>query len=168
MTSLDIEVEDETEEGQLNDIFDTITAISHPLLDGLSIDFEEPPVAPPKAVRAAKVVLKWEEWLDAIQTQPGRWLKVFEFVGENAKPNARARARSMRNRLVKVRPDSIWNILATEDRDETGHLNGVWKVYAQYERPATAAEVIERSEKHTAAVNRGKAAAAAREAARSK
>lgn len=161
--TLDTEVtETDPNEELLDQQFRLVENISHPDLDGFTLDFEDPPAEPERVGRRAKVVLAWEEYLHFLKEFPGKWVKVFEFSGEEAKEKARARARSVNRRLIKTQPSDIWEIKAVEDRDDEGKLTGVWKVYAQFVRPATLEEVKNRMEAHEAAVERGKVAAAAR------
>lgn len=152
----------------LADITSRVGSISHPDIEGFDLAFEAPPATPIKTPRPTKVVLAWEEFLSFVIETPGRWIRVFEFGGEEAKAKARARGRSMRTRLIKTQPGEEWEILVAEDRDSDGKLTGVWKVYAQYVGKASAELVADRQAKAVAATERGKRAAAARETSRKK
>lgn len=159
MTTEDNTVDSETYFAQLAE---SIAAIEHPDIEGLSLDFKAPPAEPEKRGRQAKVVLAWEEYLEFLIEMPGEWIQVFSFSGDNAKGKAQARKRSLTSRLNKTQIDRIWEVKVAADRDANGKETGVFGVYANYVRPATQAEINDRNAKHDAAVERGKHAAASR------
>lgn len=177
MTSLEQEIDDGEVGELLDEVFESVSQLNTPELDGFSLEFESPPVPEAKSKRQAKVVLAWEEFLSFLKDKPGVWVRVFEFTDNPdetpvtnkagkvlvAKDRARARSRSINARLKKTSPGEVWEIKAAEDTESES-----WKVWAQFVRPATHAEVAERKAAHEAAVLRGQNAAAVRASQRSK
>lgn len=125
-------------------------------IPGFALAIEDRPV---KVTRNAnpKRELAWEEYLAFLKQRPGTTARVFMFVGEDAQSNARARARSMRARLVKTQPEDMWNVTAELVKED-----GSYRVYATYDGPADDETLDTRNRIHDERVARGVAIAAAR------
>lgn len=151
---------DTDNELDLDDLIDW-SAFEELPIEGINLKVESPPVKPVKVRKIVSAQPAWEELFDGLKSHPGIFIRAALFSSSDNGPDYRkkasARARSMRARLAKTQPSSLWIVETTEDMD-----NEITKIFISYSGPASPELIAERSAKYDAARDRALHAAASR------